>query len=205
MNLLNSEIIDNGKGNVLFCEEGVVLENSIVEFEGSNSLVYLSKNRFNYRMTIKLKDNCVFYSGGDSYFNNVVHIVCSEGKHIFMGKDCMFSWSISIRNTDLHPIYDIKTKKRINNSKSVFIGDHVWIGHSTVVLKGTQIDSGCVVGAGSLLSGIKRGANNIYAGNPSKLIRKRAFWDYTFTHDFTPEDSALFEDWCMLAKKKHTR
>ncbi|MBP2659028.1 MAG: hypothetical protein H6Q69_2060 [Firmicutes bacterium] len=39
----------------------------------------------------------------------------------------MFSHDVHIRNGDSHSIIDLQTKKRINFSKDIIIGDHVWI------------------------------------------------------------------------------
>lgn len=79
----------------------------------------------------------------------------SEHKHCFIGDNCMFSFDILIRNSDHHLIYDCENNKRINPTKSVFIGDHVWIGQLVNILKGTRIDSGSIVGASSVVAGKK--------------------------------------------------
>ena len=49
-----------------------------------------------------------------------------------------------IRTADPHIIYDIH-RKRINPSKSVFIGDHVWCGQNVLLLKGCRVGSGVSV------------------------------------------------------------
>lgn len=40
--MTNSKIIFNGKNNILFCDENVCLEDSILNFECNNSVIYLS-------------------------------------------------------------------------------------------------------------------------------------------------------------------
>ncbi|MFX3627504.1 hypothetical protein ACD574_02860 [Campylobacter sp. LH-2024] len=64
--------------------------------------------------------------------------------------------------------------KRVNFGKSIYIGDHVWYGQEVAILKGSFIASGSTLGAKSVISGTKF-SNSIYAGNPSKLIKKINF------------------------------
>lgn len=82
---------------------------------------------------------------------------------------------IWIRNADPHLIYDINTKKRINNTKSIFIGDHVWLGQSVIILKGTQIASGSIVGAMGLVSETMIPSNECWGGVSAKRIRGGVF------------------------------
>ena len=57
--------------------------------------------------------------------------------------------------------------------KSVFIGDDVWIGAGTVILAGVNIPRGCVVGAGSVVTGDLQFEYGVYAGNPAKFKKFR--------------------------------
>ncbi|WP_103083986.1 hypothetical protein [Tetragenococcus halophilus] len=93
-------------------------------------------------------------------------MIASEAKDIIVGKDVMFSSDCWIRNSDVHMIYD-EHQKRINESKTIFIGDHVWIGQDVSILKGSCIGSGAVIGLGSVVA--KRiKSNSTNAGNPVK-------------------------------------
>ena len=47
----------------------------------------------------------------------------------------MLGSNIKIWNGELHPIYSVSNKKRLNNAESIDIGDHVWIGSDVIVLK----------------------------------------------------------------------
>lgn len=54
----------------------------------------------------------------------------------------------------------------------IVIGDDVWLGANCVILDGTEIGSGCVVAAGSVVRGILE-AYGIYGGNPLVKIGER--------------------------------
>ena len=181
----NSKIIFKGKNNILFCEKNVCLENSILNFECDNSVIYLSSNKHKYNIKVDIRNNSVFYVGENCYFNNLINIYLSEQKNIIIGNDCLFSINIFMRTADPHLIYDIKTHKRINLSKSIYIGDHVWIGQDTLILKGSTIGSGTVIGACSLVSNKRLNSNCIYAGNKLSLIKENIYWDGKCVHKWT--------------------
>ena len=183
--MTNSKIIFNGKNNILFCDENVCLEDSILNFECNNSVIYLSSNKHKYKIKVDIRNNSVFYIGENCYFNNLANIYLSEEKNIIIGSNCLFSINIFMRTADPHLIYDINTHKRINLSKSIYVGDHVWIGQDTLILKGSTIGSGTIIGACSLVSNKKLNSNCIYAGNKLRLIKENIFWDGKCVHKWT--------------------
>lgn len=52
------------------------------------------------------------------------------------------------------------------------IGNDVWIGSRAIILGGTNIADGAVIGSGSVVTK-DIGPYEIWAGNPAKFIRKR--------------------------------
>ncbi|SHI55064.1 maltose O-acetyltransferase [Arenibacter nanhaiticus] len=122
--------------------------------------------------------------------------MCDYGENIFIGENtfintnCMFmdNNKITIGKNGLiapnvqiytasHPL---KASERImkngdntyylTSSKSVTIGDNVWIGGNSVILPGVKIGDNVTIGAGSVVT--KNIPNNVLAfGNPCKVIR----------------------------------
>lgn len=174
--LTNSQININGKNNIFVCENGVSLWNSKIDFNGDNSVLYLSSNSFDYALNISINGNNVCFIGKNNFFNGISTIVLSEAKNVIIGSDCLFSYGISIRVADVHLIYNTKTKERLNYSKSIYIGDHVWLGQSAMILKGTNIGSGSIIGAGTVLSNKIVPSNTTFAGSPARLIKEDTFW-----------------------------
>lgn len=196
--LSNSKIIFRGKGNILFCESGVTLEDSVIDFNGDNGLVFLGKSRFKYKVNAFINNKCTLSIGRDNYINGPIHILLSEHKHFFVGSNCIFSTDITVRNSDAHLIYDINTMKRINPTKSIFLGDHVWIGKGVYLAKGTRISSGSIIGANSLISNKQVEHNASYAGNPARKIKEDIFWNGSCVHPWDIKKTELSEDYQLF-------
>ena len=188
-NVINSKINFKGKNNILICEENVILKDSYISFEGSNSIIYLSSNDNYYFLNITTNNNSVLFIDENCYFNSQLYIILSESKNVFIGKNCLFSIGIWMRLADPHLIYDVDNMRRINVSKSIYIGDHVWIGQDVMLLKGTQIGSGSIIGAKSLVSNKKIHSNSIWGGNPAKKIRNNIFFDSETAHNYKNEET----------------
>ena len=94
---------------------------------------------------------------------------------IKIGEKCLVGANVKIVDNDFHPIDPVA---RLNGDNSqikhapIAIGDNVFIGMNSIILKGTTIGHNCVVGAGSVVHG-KFEDNCVIAGNPAKVIKMR--------------------------------
>ena len=87
--------------------------------------------------------------GKESSININTQVICMN--NISIGESVVISWDDLIMDSDFHQIQDEAILKEI--SKSIFIGNNVWIGCRTIILKGTSISNGCVVAAGNVITG----------------------------------------------------
>lgn len=94
-------------------------------------------------------------------------------KKIVIGDYTNVGGNVKILDNDFHPIEiearnaDIKEKI---GTKPVVIGKNCFIGCNSLILKGTELGDGCVVGAGAVVCG-KFPPNSVIAGNPAKIVR----------------------------------
>lgn len=105
--------------------------------------------------------------GNNTFINRRSEIVCMSDIHI--GNNCAISWDVKIMDTDYHYINDK------SNTKAVYIGDNVWIGMSSLILKGVHIGDGAVIGAGAVVTRDVP-PNTIVAGNPARVVKEDIFW-----------------------------
>ena len=56
-------------------------------------------------------------------------------------------------------------------AKPIRIGKNCFIGCNAIILKGTELGNGCVVGAGAVVAG-EFEPNSVIVGNPARVIRK---------------------------------
>lgn len=174
--LTNSQINFNGKNNILICEEDVHLWNSRIDFNLDNSVLYLSSNIHDYSVNIVLHKNSVCFIGKDNFFNGRTNFVLSEAKNIILGDECFISYNVVFRTSDGHCIYHASSKDRMNYAKSIYVGDHVWLGQNAMVFKGSKIGSGAIIGANSVVSNKTVKSNTTSAGAPLRQIHEDTFW-----------------------------
>ena len=89
----------------------------------------------------------------------------------------MFSFGIEIWASDSHSIINAQNKQLLNWGKEIFIGDRVWIGMKSIVLKNSHIGADCIVGAGAVVAGNFKEEHCILAGNPARIIKRGVSWD----------------------------
>ena len=104
------------------------------------------------------------------------HFAATEGATICIGEDCMFSNDVEIRNGDSHAILNKETRERLNNARSVLIGDHVWITAHVRVMKGCTIADGSIIANSCIATGNLETPNSIYGGNPIRMLKERVEW-----------------------------
>ena len=183
------------QNNILFFGDDLNLGDGLIKFCGSDSIAFFGWTAGILHADIALHNKSAVFIGVNNYFNphgEKMHIIVSERKHFVMGNACNMSSGIWVRNADPHLIYSTETKKRLNPTRSIFIGDHVWIGQSTMLLKRTQIGSGAVIGGGAIVSGKKIPSNTIWAGNPARQVKDKIFWFGESVHSFTEEQTAQY-------------
>lgn len=196
LELVNSTIRFEGEGHVLYCEGGVKLVNSTIRFCSSeNGLLYLSSSRHPYRLDVTIWNNSTVAFGKNCYFNGNLHAIASERQSIIVGEDCLMSFGIWLRTADPHLLYSCETHERINQSASIVIGDHVWLGQDAMILKGSTIGSGSILAAKALLSGRSVPSNQCWGGVPARMVSKGVFYRSNSVHAYSDkqtEESQVF-------------
>lgn len=106
---------------------------------------------------------------GSGYINSDVRIACFSS--VSIGDDVAISERVTIRDSDNHEIIGRDSP----TSAPIVIGDHVWIGLGSTILKGVTIGEGSVVAAGSMVVRDVPQAS-LVAGVPAKVRRTGISW-----------------------------
>lgn len=133
--------------------------------------------------------------GNDSTFGSNSIVRAHTNCNVEIGEDCMFSWDARLIAGDGHAIFDISSRKMINdpreNDLSIVIGNHVFVGGECVCLSSASIGSGSVLGYRSLVKG-KFPNNCVIAGHPAKVIRENVCWDRKYTSANSMDTDYIF-------------
>jgi acetyltransferase-like isoleucine patch superfamily enzyme len=121
-------------------------------------------------------------NGADLIIGNNVGIsqtalICH--KKIEIGNHVLIGGGVCIYDTDFHSLDPVlrssdSTDAAHKSMKEVIIGDNVFIGAFSIILKGVTIGKNSVIGAGSVVTK-SIPPNQIWAGNPAKFIKNIDF------------------------------
>lgn len=102
-------------------------------------------------------------------------------KGIEIGDNTAIGGNVKILDNDFHPIEAEKRNNLMNDphggdsdlipAREIRIGKNCFIGCNAIILKGSELGDGCVVGAGAVVAG-KFEDNCVIAGNPAQVVRR---------------------------------
>lgn len=148
--------------------------------------VYIrGRKSMTYGEGLTLGHGCRFDLPGDKHtlsigahceFGDYVHIVAFE--NVIIGDDVLMASKIFISDTN-HGTYTgngasaphTKPNDRPLVTVPTYIGSNVWIGENAVILPGTKIGDGCVIGANSVVKG-EIPPNCIAVGTPARIVKR---------------------------------
>lgn len=110
--------------------------------------------RNNSRIIVRDKAKVVI---GKNFFLNYNSIIVSR-KSLIIGDNVQIGPNVLIYDHDHDFEQEIKTGEKVYKSDDIVIGDNVWIGAGSIILKGVKIGDNCKIAAGSIVN--KDVANN---------------------------------------------
>ena len=103
---------------------------------------------------------------------------------ISIGSYCLIGSNCSIRSSDGHTVYDLKTREILNKPGDIVLHEHIWLGRSVEILKNVEIQKDTVVGMGSIVTKTFNEGNCVLAGRPAKIVKRGINWSNKITSDF---------------------
>lgn len=143
------------------------VEDGIVEFKGCCFLNQGTKLNVGKGASIIFGNHVT--CTGDSEF------LCNH--HIEIGDYSLLSWDILLLDSDQHKIID-STNKVINNARPIIIGEHVWIGCRTTILKGANIPANSIIASGSIIAKSLTNSHSIISssGGEIRVLKEEIDW-----------------------------
>lgn len=165
-----------GNRNKIVVGKDCNLKKLSIVIYGDDNCVVIGKKCICDSARIHIEDNNNSVVIGDrTTIQKNTELACIEGCELIVGEDCMFSSDISLRTGDSHSVITMDGK-RTNQSKSVYIGNHVWIGMRALVMKGSKIQDNSIIGAQSFVTGKFSQTHIMLAGSPAKVIKENIDW-----------------------------
>jgi acetyltransferase-like isoleucine patch superfamily enzyme len=103
------------------------------------------------------------------------HTRIMAATQVRIGDRCMISWNCSIFDSIGHRLW-LEHTGEVEIEEPIIIGNDVWIGPYTIIMKGVTIGDNVVIGAGSV---VRRDVppNALVYGNPARVAGKVVRWE----------------------------
>lgn len=182
--LADEDFLANGTGRITFRGHNSVVSvaagcvTSGIDFTlGTGSSITVGADCVLGYLFIYLAEGASVTVGAGCGFNGLIRLMAHEPGRIEIGQGCLFAGGTDLSVSDMHSIVDTTTGRRINPAGDISLGDRVWIGVDALVLKGTRIGEGSVIGARSVVTR-DIPANALAAGSPARVIKTNVSWQH---------------------------
>lgn len=174
----DTNVIFTGSNNVLRVHSGARVGKLRVQFDCDNGFMEVGSSTGvpAFSATVRVGQDSRVIVGSNVSTTATAGISATEGTTVSIGEDSMLAIGVQLRADDGHPIFDVNSGKRVNISRDIIIGQHVWVGYNAAILGGVTVGSGAVIGLGSVVT--KDVPNNaVAAGNPARVVRSDIAWE----------------------------
>lgn len=90
---------------------------------------------------------------------------------ITIGNGCVIASGVNILDSNGHVTISNDRTSGTDSSEPIVVGNNVWIGMNSTILKGSLIPDNCVVAVGSVVRGVFP-ENSLISGNPALVVKK---------------------------------
>ncbi len=193
----NVRIKFTGSNNILRIGSPFRIARLAVDFDCDNGICEIGPSHGVPALmaAIRVGDGATVRLGRDVSTTTTVALSAAERSTITIGDDVMMAADVQIRADDGHPIFDVRSGRRVNMPKPIRIGNHVWLGFQSCVLGGAVIGDGSVIGMRSIVT--RPIPNNVIAaGVPARVVKRDIAWErphLTLTKPWVKEDASVLK------------
>ena len=100
----------------------------------------------------------------------------SSYSSILIGDDCLFSYDVTVRASDGHPVMSFDFTSQLNSPKNfTIIEPYVWVGQDATILKSVRIGACSIVGSSAVVTKSTPKFSRIF-GVPAKFESLEGIW-----------------------------
>lgn len=133
------------------------------------------------RRGVRISPHCVIRVGGSGLLSLGTRTVVGPYTRIMaatqvrIGARCLVSWNCSIFDSIGHHMW-LAGQDEAEIEAPITIGNDVWVGPYSIIMKGVTIGDNCIIGAGST---VRRDVppNSMAYGNPARVVGKVDRWE----------------------------
>jgi acetyltransferase-like isoleucine patch superfamily enzyme len=142
----------------------------------AGEVVFEGPARLGNGFKISVTEEGVVTFGPEFVLSAECQLVCRE--RITFGRGCLVSWDVLVLDSDYHRI-SLDGDGRSSPQAPVTLGDRVWVGARSCILKGVTLADDVVVAAGSVVTRSEDESNLLLGGNPAKVVRAGVEWTHS--------------------------
>jgi acetyltransferase-like isoleucine patch superfamily enzyme len=165
----------HGHGNHVRIGNGTVM-NTGIRASGDNNTVLFDDGCMITTVGLVCEDSDNHVAIGErTQIAGSTELAVMEGTAIRIGAGCLFSGLIHFRTGDSHSITDMDGR-RVNPSRDIVLGDHVWVGRGATLLKGAAVADHSVIAACAVVTKAFDRPHCAIGGNPARVLREGIDW-----------------------------
>jgi acetyltransferase-like isoleucine patch superfamily enzyme len=197
------EVEFDGRNNKLVVAPNAEVTKLRVIFRGNDGVIEIGGTgitRTGLRFTLRVGHGSRIEIGENVGCQDRVFVSASEGADVTIGCDTMFATGVELRADDAHAIYSVRSGERLNPSRSIHVGEHVWIAKHALVMGGVTVGDGSVIGFRSIVTSDVPN-NCVAVGAPARVVRRDIAWErpavarFTEGHRYPPHGRKAARYW----------
>lgn len=164
---------------------------SHINFYGNNSTVEIGEIYVHAAIAISMGENAHLYIGKDFSSNGTEFNLIEQNSDVHIGNNVLFARNTKVYSSDMHTIYDVKTKEVLNFKNKIHLADNIWICEDTMILGNSEIQSDSVIAARSFVNKTFQTSNCILAGTPAKIVKTGISWARCYPSEFITQQNSI--------------
>ena len=170
--ILHSEYITSGMVQFGCKQENIIATREPTRISIDGELVLKGGNKFAHAVQLLVWNNGKLAYGFNTWMGSFSKVVAFRSVDI--GNNFLASWECQIFDTDFHFIEQTDTNTIADPNGTVVVGEQVWLGSRSTILKNTIIPNDCIIAAGSICNKDYTGTcppGSVLGGAPAKFIK----------------------------------